>query len=878
MRYPRSVVALPFLVTSLAAEEPKSEGGCSRPPGIRVEGVPEVPRQLCEAIRRYQEVREASFQDWRPGGGMLVSSRIGNISQLYLVDEPGKTPVPLTAGTEPVDDGRYLPDGRLLFSRGRGGDENFQIFIAASPGGVDRMLTDGKSRNVLGPSDREGRRVSFTSTRRNGRDSDLYLADVSREGPPEILLEVEDETWRIEDWSGDGKSALLERYVSANESGAFIMDVDARTRSPLPPEIMPLAGAVRRDALRFGPDSRSVYVATDARGEFRELARLDLAAGKWVWLAPDLAGDVEDIRIAPDGKLAAFTVNFEGLSRLFLLDLAAIEGAADPALQARAARQEVPLARAIVSGMRFSADSKVLGFTMTSASSPSEAHALDVRTGRVTRWTFSERAGLKDADFVDPEPFKYPSFDGREIPAFLYVPRLARLSPGRKFPVIVSIHGGPESQHRPLFNALRQYEVAGLEAFVIAPNVRGSTGYGKTYALLDNGVLREDSVRDIGALLDWIARNPQLDASRVAVVGGSYGGYMVLASLVHFGARIRAGVDLVGVSNFITFLENTSPYRRRLRRVEYGDERDPAIRRFFEKVSPGNRIQEIRSALLVIHGANDPRVPLSETQQIVARARESGSPVWTLYAENEGHGFRRRENTDYTEAVTADFLRRFILEGGEPAPASPPSPPAAATSWKDPLELDPGAGPVLHRRAIELFQLKEFRRAVADFDRAIERGGRTHSLDSCWERGLALYYAGDPAGARKQFEGYHRADNLDIENGLWRFICMAAEDGAAKARENLLPYAERRRRPFPALLDLYSGKGSIDAVLAEASDGGAVGAGLNEALFYAHLYIAKYLETAGDRNAARAHIEKALAHPVDHLMYACARIERDRLR
>src|SRR5688572_1704435 len=275
---------------------------------------------------------------------------------------------------------------------------------------------------------------------------------------------------------------------------------------------------------------------------------------------------------------------------------------------------------------------------------------------------------------------------------------------------------------------------------------------------------------------------------------------------------------------------------------------------FFEKISPAKRMDSIRSALLIIHGANDPRVPLSEAEQIVERARRSGNPVWTLYAQNEGHGFTRRENTDFEEAATVEFLRRHLL-------ASRPDELSARPAPED--------GPALHEKAIDLFHRKDFSAAVAEFDRAIRAGGRTHTADACWERGLALYYAGEPEKARAQFDAYHKVDPLDIENGLWRYLCVAVRDGSEKAREALPAYERKTRAPFPALLELYNGRGSIDAVLEQAS-AGATGARLDENLFYAHFYVAKHLQAKKDA-AARAHLEKALARPVDHFMYACAK-------
>jgi dipeptidyl aminopeptidase/acylaminoacyl peptidase len=857
--------------SSLRGDEASKDVSGLRPAAIRTEGVPEIPAKLFKEVKRYQDIRSASFQDWSPDGGILVSSRMENLHQIYHVTKPGASPEKLTQGDEPAQGGRSLPDRSILFTRGKGGDENYQIYRIPHGETEPRLLTDGKSRNLLGSLSRDGNWMPFTSTLRNGRDADLYLLDLRSGKGAEVLFQVDNEAWSFEDWSGDGTRLLLSRYVSANESYAFLLDLATRKKTPLPLERSVPPGSpspkVRRDPLRFGPGSRSVYVVSDASGELRELARLELGSekpepGKYEWLTGDLPWDVEELEISPDGKTLAFTVNAEGFSRLFLLDLDLVERGGETA--AKSARREVDLGTAIIGGIKFSPDSQHLGFTLGRASSPDEAFSLELKTAKLTRWTFSERSGFSEKDFVEPELLRYPSFDGRKIPALLFTPG-GESRAGKKVPVVVAIHGGPEGQTRPSFAAIRQYLVGDLGLAVIAPNVRGSTGYGKSYALLDNGVLREDSVRDIGALLDWIKTDERLDASRVAVIGGSYGGYMVLASLVHFGAKIRAGVDIVGLSNFITFLERTSPYRRELRRAEYGDERDPEMRKFFEKVSPANHIQDIRSALLVVHGENDPRVPISETEQIVAKARSSGQAVWTLYAANEGHGFTRRENSDYEQVVTVAFFQKFLLGDAEG--------PKERSQGSAAGEKDGGA---LHKSATELFRAGKFAESAAEFSRSIEAGGGPHDADSCWERGLAFYYAGRFDEARKQFEGYQKVGPLDIENGLWHFLSIAAASGIEPARKQLFSYPDRKRRPFPALLDLYAGKGSAEAVIAEAKEGLLEGPELHENLFYAHLYLGKYYDAVKEKDKARQHFKDALDHPVDHFMLWCAKAELSR--
>jgi dipeptidyl aminopeptidase/acylaminoacyl peptidase len=228
--------------------------------------------------------------------------------------------------------------------------------------------------------------------------------------------------------------------------------------------------------------------------------------------------------------------------------------------------------------------------------------------------------------------------------------------------VIVSIHGGPESQSRPTFQARNNYYLNELGVALVVPNVRGSDGHGKTFLTLDNGFKREDAVRDIGAVLDWIGKDGRLDRGRVAVMGGSYGGYMTLASMVHYSARLRCGVDVVGISSFVTFLKSTQEYRRDLRRAEYGDERDEKMLEHLERISPLTNVKKITKPLLVVQGRNDPRVPVTEAEQMVKALRESGVPVWYLMARDEGHGFNKKRNVDYQFLSTILFFKEHLLK------------------------------------------------------------------------------------------------------------------------------------------------------------------------------------------------------------------------
>jgi dipeptidyl aminopeptidase/acylaminoacyl peptidase len=643
-----SALTLFLLVDLVSAQTKAGSKDSFRPPAISIEGVPSVPSALWDRLRQYQSVRTAAFSGWSPDGrGMLVATRFGNTIQLHRVFEPGGRREQITFFDEPVR-GTFVPkskDGAILLAMSKGGNENYQVYLLDRLTGKAELLTDGASRNQLEAIRPDGGQVIIGSTKRNGRDTDLYIGDPRRPDSLKMLLQTKGEFWGADDWSQDGGKVLLNRYVSINESYPALLDLATGEKKMFPRSTN---GKVAFHHLAFLPDGQSAYVTTDARGEFQQLAKVDLKTFEFEFLSSDIPWDVTAITVEPNTGLTAFTVNEDGASALYLLR------------DKKSERITVPLG--VISGLKFSPDGKHLGFTLARPDAPADAYSLAVAGNELTRWTYSEVGGLNPARFVTPKRIKFVSFDKREIPAYYYKP--AHAAEGKRVPVIISIHGGPESQFQPNFSGLSQFFVNELGCAIIAPNVRGSAGYGKTYLTLDNAEKREDSVRDIGALLDWIGHQPELDASRVAVVGGSYGGYMVLACLTNFPDRIKAGIDIVGIASFKTFLKNTSGYRQDLRRAEYGDERESKMQEVFTRIDPLNNAGKIRSALLVVHGRNDPRVPFSEAEQIAAKVRGNGRSVWTVYADNEGHGFARRENRDYLDAVMALFLQEN-LKGSE---------------------------------------------------------------------------------------------------------------------------------------------------------------------------------------------------------------------
>jgi len=641
----------PSLVILLGANVAvhSAEADTLKPAAIQTDDVPPIPAAFAARLAQYQNTRSASFAGWSPDGkGILIRTRFANALQLHRVYEPGARREQVTFFDEPVD-GHFIPkagDGAIVFAMSQGGSENDQLYLLDRAKFTTTLLTDGRSKHSLEVMRDDGHLMIVGSNQRNGRDTDLFVADPRKPGFQRTILEVKDEHWIVTDWSKDRQSLLLNRYVSINECYPAVMDFETGKRRDL---ALPGNEKAAVGALQFSPEGKTAYIGCDAENEFRRLARLDLASGKYEWLTSDIPWDVSGLKVHHDTGKVAFTVNADGATQLYLLE--PLPGTAQK-------RRELPLPTGIVSSIEFSPDGRRLGFTLARPDAPADAYSMDLATGNLTRWTYSEVGGLNPASFISANRIRFPSFDAREIPGWYFRPPVA--SPTRKAPVLINIHGGPESQAQPIFSGTTQFYLNEMGIAVILPNVRGSAGYGKTYLKLDNAEKREDSVKDIGALLDWIARQPELDASRVAVTGGSYGGFMVLSTLTHFGNRIRAGIDVVGICNFNTFLANTSPYRVDLRRAEYGDERDEKMKAVFERISPSNHADKIVSALLVAHGRNDPRVPFSEAEQIAGKVRAQGRTVWTVYADNEGHGFAKKDNGDYLRAVEAYFLKKSL--------------------------------------------------------------------------------------------------------------------------------------------------------------------------------------------------------------------------
>lgn len=622
----------------------------SVPDNLVAEGIPPHTPELRREASRYLEFRTAGFLGWHPERReMLIVTRFADTLQLHSVGHPGGARRQLTFSPEPIAGGSYQPKlGRcIVFSQDTGGGEFYQLYRYDLADGRITQLTDGKSRNTSMRWAKSGKRIVWSSTRRNGKDTDIWTMDPFQPESAKLLLERSGGGWAISDWAEDEDRLLLGNYKSINESALYVFTPSTRKIEPILPT--PKERVAYSDG-RFSKDGRWVFCTTDQDSEFKRLVRIDVESKEITVLTPELKWDVESFEVSPDGKKLAFVANEDGSSVLRWMN---------PRTGVIDQKHAPKLPLGVIGNIDWHENGRDLGFSLSHAQSPSDCYSIDTRTGKVTRWTESETGGLDPSKFAVPTLVRTRSFDGLEISGFLYRPDPKKF-PGKR-PILINIHGGPESQSRPIFQGRNNYLIDELGMAILFPNVRGSDGYGKHFLTLDNGFQREDSVKDIGAFIDWIQRQPDFDTGRIAVTGGSYGGYMTLASMTHYNDRLRCGLDVVGISNFVTFLENTQDYRRDLRRAEYGDERDPKMREHLLKISPTTNVRKITRPMFIVQGKNDPRVPVTEAEQMVKAIRGNGGSCWYLMAKDEGHGFAKKKNADVQFLSTILFWREHLI-------------------------------------------------------------------------------------------------------------------------------------------------------------------------------------------------------------------------
>jgi dipeptidyl aminopeptidase/acylaminoacyl peptidase len=634
-----------FLVTFARAQQdaiPVSDN-------LVVEGIPPLPLSYVGGVKNYTESRAATLVDWHPGKKeMLISTRFGNSNQLHYVKFPGGDRKQITFFDEPVGSAVFEPlqGSYFLFLKDIGGNEFSQIYRFDLGNNQVTLLTDGKrSQNGGIIWNNRGDRIAYGSTKRNGQDRDFYLMNPLDPASDRLIVQNAGGGWAVIDWSSDDNQLLVEESLSINESRLYMVDVSTGNKTRLLPE---KEERTTYSGVCFSRDGKGLYLITNKAGEFNQLAYYEFASRNLQTITRDIPWDVEAAELSDDGSKLAFTTNENGLSKLYILSLSTRSYESVPVIPT-----------GVIARIDWSGDSQSIGITFVSYRASADVFEYNTQTRELIRWTESELGGMDISTLQEPELISWKSFDGKTISGYLY--KASAHFTGKR-PVIINIHGGPEGQSRPTFLGRSNYFLNELGVCIIYPNVRGSSGYGKTFVDLDNGMKREESVKDIGSLIDWIAMQPDLDKDRIMITGGSYGGYMTLAVSYLYSDKIRCSLDVVGISNFNTFLKNTESYRRDLRRVEYGDERDPAMAAFFEAIAPMNHTDKIKKPLFIVQGGNDPRVPATESIQMKDKIRQNGGTVWFLMANDEGHGFRKKNNADFQFYATLEFIRQFLLQ------------------------------------------------------------------------------------------------------------------------------------------------------------------------------------------------------------------------
>ncbi|MGU3376463.1 S9 family peptidase [Chryseobacterium sp. M5A1_1a] len=644
----KSIISL-FMLAGIFAQAQNKNEFATPNENLITENILPIPKSLGQAIKKYSEGRNASLEDIHPNGKEIIAvTRFGSTNQLHRIITPMGARKQITFFEEPVNTASYEPTKGeyLIYSKDTGGNEFGQLYRLDLKTMESKLLTDGgRSQNGGIIWKKDGSGLYFTSTKRNGGDRDIYYMNPLKPEETQPILELKGGGWGISDISDDHKKLLITEYVSANDSYLYIYDLETKKLEPVTDRKE--KGIVQLNA-SFGKNQDEIYYVTDRDNEFSRLATFNLKTKKINYLTTSIPWNVEGYDLSKDKSKLTFITNESGINKLYILDTNT---------QKYVAVSKIPAG--LIGGGKFSGDGKMVYFSQSTANSGSDIYKLDIASQNIERWTESELGEMQPADMTTPKLIDWKSFDGMKITGFYY-PAPAKFTGKR--PVLISIHGGPEGQSMASSLGGGNYFSNEMGIALIYPNVRGSSGFGKTYIAADNGYLRMNSVKDIGALLDWIAQQPELDKDRIMITGGSYGGFMTLATAYEYADRIRCSMDVVGISDFNTFLKNTEEYRRDLRRVEYGDERIPKMAEFFTKIAPLNNIDKIKKPMFIVQGTNDPRVPVSEAIQMRDKLKGQGKTVWYLEAKNEGHGFRKKENVDFQRLAMIRFMQEYLLK------------------------------------------------------------------------------------------------------------------------------------------------------------------------------------------------------------------------
>ena len=613
------------------------------------ENIAPIPKELSNDVKKYSEFRSATLADINPvTNEIIINTRFGSTSQLHRVFNGMGARTQITFFDEPISATSYEPikGEYLVYAKDIGGNEFSQLFKLDLKTQQSTLLTDGgRSQNGGINWRKDGKGFYYSSTKRNGGDRDVYFMDPNNPKAEKLILQVKGGGWGIQDISADNKQLVLGEYVSINESYLWLLDIATGKLTEITDR--KVKGVSQSDAT-FSNVPNEIWFVTDKDNEFERLATMNLKTKKTTYHTTAIPWNVENYDLSEDQKSIVFTSNEAGLNKMYLMNTAT-----------KFYTEVKGLPIGLISNPRFTKDNKNIFFNQSTAQTASDIYQLEISSGMVARWTESELGEMQPSEMSVPKFIEWKSFDDLAVSG-LYYPASPKFKGKR--PVIIMIHGGPEGQSMASFLGGNNFYTSEMGVSLIYPNVRGSSGFGKTYLAKDNGFLREDSVKDIGALLEWIAKQPELDKDKIMIMGGSYGGYMTLATAFHYADKIKCSVDIVGISNFNTFLKNTEEYRRDLRRAEYGDERDPKMAAFFDKMAPLNNTDKIKKPMFIIQGTNDPRVPVTEAMQMRDKLKAQGNTVWYLEAKDEGHGFKKKANIDYQRLAVIRFMQEYLVK------------------------------------------------------------------------------------------------------------------------------------------------------------------------------------------------------------------------
>jgi dipeptidyl aminopeptidase/acylaminoacyl peptidase len=644
-RLVRKTSALTVMLVFLASSPSTWAQGTAGPnKNIEAIGVPPIPSSLARDLQPYTSIYGLPLAGWDNEKREIWLKGLSSAAWISRVKSPGTVPEisSIFIQSSGIYDVYFQPQGKYLaYTRDENGNESFQLYSYEIGARKTTLLSDGKSRNTEPVWSNAGDKIVYSSTPSGGSGVNLRLLNPFEPKTDHLLAPSSGSYLKAYDWSPDDKQIVYCDFTSNTTSVLWLIDVSNGSKVLLSPKTKQTEFY---DYPQFSKDGKGIYVVTDHDSDFRRLAYFDLASRQIKYVPSARQWDVEEFQLAPDGKTIAFITNEDGISRLHLYDV--VNG------KERASAQ-VPVG--IISDIKWRKDSSELAFNFKSSRTPNDVYSVNAQTGTVELWV---AAGADTSKFSEPELIHWPTFDKRTVSGFIYRPPVNFKG---KRPVIIDIHGGPEEQYRPGFIYDNNYFLNELGVAKIYPNARGSSGYGKAFLRLDNGLQREGAVKDIGALLDWIKTQPDLDTDRVLVEGTSYGGYLALATAFTYADRIRAVISDSGISNLASFVERTEGWRREIQRAEFGDERDAKTREFMERTAPLTNAQKMKKPLLIVQGQNDPRVPVSEAERLVAATKDR-IPVWYIVAKDEGHGFVQQNNREYRLYATVLFVKEFLLK------------------------------------------------------------------------------------------------------------------------------------------------------------------------------------------------------------------------